>query len=103
MQYTLEQLQALGLPAVRVWDEDMLGIIQTQAEFERPLTEAELVTFMGVTEPDKANIKREYLSTIATLEQIETTVNPTNAQIIAAVKFLATTLKLLLKLVARTL
>lgn len=51
---------------------------------------------------DKAQLKAEYLNTIATLQQIEDAVNPTNGQVISAVKFLAKTLRLLLKLIARS-
>jgi len=44
---------------------------------------------------------KQYQSTLNTLGNIESAVNPTNAQLIAAVKFLANTLGLLLKLLAR--
>lgn len=54
---------------------------------------------------DEANareqIKAEYQATINTLQQIEDTQAPTNAQVIAAVKFIAKTLRLLLRLLAR--
>jgi hypothetical protein len=50
---------------------------------------------------DKTQIKSEFQATIQTLTDIENAVSPTNAQVIAAVRFLAKTLRLLLKLLAR--
>jgi hypothetical protein len=50
---------------------------------------------------DRQQLKDEYLATIAQLQNIENAVNPTNAQVIAAVKFLAKTLRLMLKLLAK--
>lgn len=50
---------------------------------------------------DKSQIRAEYQQTIDQLTTIENTVNPTNAQVIAAVKYLAKTLRLLLKIIAR--
>ena len=47
---------------------------------------------------DLKQYKDTYLSTINTLEQIENATSPTNAQVIAAIKQLAKTQKLLLKL-----
>jgi hypothetical protein len=57
----------------------------------------------AITEDKSAatEIKGTYLATITTLEQIEAAASPTNAQVIAAVKFMAKTLRLLLKLLAR--
>ena len=52
---------------------------------------------------DRAQIKAELQATITQLKAIEDAVSPTNAQVIAAVKFLARTLRLMLKLLARTL
>lgn len=51
---------------------------------------------------DKTTLKGEYIATIAQLEAIEAATSPTNAQVIAAIKFLAKTLRLLLKLIARS-
>lgn len=56
--------------------------------------------------PSNTNLqqfKTEYQSTIDQLQQIENTTSPTNAQVIAAVKFLAKTIRLMLKLLARLL
>lgn len=50
---------------------------------------------------DLNQIKNEYAATIQTLTDIENAVSPTNAQVIAAVKFLAKTVRLMLKLLAR--
>lgn len=46
-------------------------------------------------------IKAEYLNTINTLQQIEDATSPTNAQVVAAVKFLARTVRLILKIFVR--
>lgn len=46
-------------------------------------------------------VKSEYSNTITTLLTIENTVSPTNAQVIAAVKFLAKTVRLILRFLAR--
>ena len=54
-----------------------------------------------VTDQDKSQLKAEFQETITQLLSIENAVSPTNAQVIAAVKFLAKTLRLLLKLLAR--
>lgn len=50
---------------------------------------------------DKQQLKDEYLATITQLQNIENAVNPTSVQVIAAVKFLAKTLRLLLKLIVK--
>lgn len=50
---------------------------------------------------DKAQLKSEFQSIIDTLVQIENATSPTNAQVVAAVKFLARALRLLLRLLAR--
>lgn len=52
---------------------------------------------------DLDQYRTQYLSTLDTLSQIENATTPTNAQVVAAVKFLAKTLRLLLKLLARVL
>lgn len=52
-------------------------------------------------EIEVSQLKEEYQQTIDTLQQIEDAQSPTNAQVIAAVKFLAKTMRLLLKLLAR--
>lgn len=49
----------------------------------------------------RQQLRTEYLNTISQLQNIEAATSPTNAQVIAAVKFLARTLRLLLKLLAR--
>jgi len=50
---------------------------------------------------NREQIKAEYVATLATLADIENAISPTNAQVIAAVKFMAKTLRLLLKMLAR--
>lgn len=51
--------------------------------------------------PDTATVKAEYVSTMNTLDTIIGYQSPTNAQVIAAVKFLAQTLRLILRILAR--
>jgi hypothetical protein len=50
----------------------------------------------------RKQLKDEYQATLATLQQITDTASPTNAQVVAAVKFLAKTFILLLKLISRS-
>ena len=49
----------------------------------------------------RAQLRNEFQTAVDQLVQIENAVSPTNAQIIAAVKFMAKTLRLLLKLIAK--
>jgi hypothetical protein len=65
------------------------------------LTELPNTAVVIFSDPDRSQLKTEYQNTIDTLVNIENAVNPTNAQVIAGVKFLAKTLRLLLKLLAR--
>ena len=50
---------------------------------------------------DRQQLKAEYQSTIDQLQNIESAQSPTNAQVVAAVKYLAKTIRLMLKLLAR--
>jgi hypothetical protein len=54
------------------------------------------------TDTIRQQVRDEYVSTIATLESYEGYTSPSNAQVVGAVKFIAKTLKLLLKLLKRT-
>lgn len=56
---------------------------------------------LASSEQTRQQIRDQYQSTIATLEQIEAAASPTNAQVIAAVKFIAKTLRMLLKYLAK--
>lgn len=56
-----------------------------------------------VVNADKGQLKAEYVATLDSLQQIEDAISPTNAQVIAAVKFLAKTLRLVIKLFVRQL
>jgi len=51
---------------------------------------------------DRQQLRTEYQNAVTQLQDIENATNPTNAQVIAAVKFLARTLRLILKLFARS-
>jgi hypothetical protein len=77
--------------------EDQLIALFNQAET------AEEVTYFADDEADRQQLKAEYQATITQLQSIENATSPTNAQVIAAVKFLAKTIRLLLKLLARLL
>lgn len=50
---------------------------------------------------DKAQLRSEYQQTIQTLTDIEIAASPTNAQVVAAIRFLSKTIKLILKLLYR--
>jgi hypothetical protein len=98
-------LQNAGLPAISAYVNPEGKV---EATFSRGLTPTEWLLFLQLTdtprydsEIDKASLKAEYQATITQLQNIEAATNPTNAQVIAAVKFLAKTLRLLLKLLAR--
>jgi hypothetical protein len=109
----LEKLTAAGLPIASATESGEIsglpGIPMTQKqerifqdillEHFRPAEYAELL----LSRSDESQLKSEYQATIAQLQTIENATNPTNAQVIAAVKFLAKTLRLLLKLLARQL
>jgi hypothetical protein len=73
--------------------ENMLSTTQTAEEAQY------LVDYAA----DRQQLKDEYQNTITQLQSIENAVSPTNAQVVAAVKFLAKTLRLLIKLLARLL
>ena len=101
----LTNLQAAGLPVVSTNGE-------TQATFSRTLTWAEDEIYFSILDPLRAQriidhaaniatIKAEYLATLDMLTTIETTANPSTAQVIAAVKYLAGRQKIIFKLLAR--
>lgn len=100
-------LQNAGLPAT---EAHVNADGKVDATFSRGLTASEWTLFLQLTDPtrhdnetDKATLKAEFSATVLQLQNIETATTPTNAQIIAAVKFLAKTLRLILKLLARML
>lgn len=51
----------------------------------------------------RQQLQTDYQNTITQLEAIQNTASPTNAQVIAAVKYLAKTLELLIKILVRIL
>jgi hypothetical protein len=96
-----------GLPVVSATDGG-------QATFSRSLTDDEVEIYHDLRDPQRpilraeltatrVQIKAEYIATIDTLTQIENATSPTNAQVIAAVKFMAKTIRLILNLLARLL
>lgn len=105
-----EQLIAAGLPVINASEtgeitaEAMTEAQQAQMNdillnYFHPTEYADLQTYRQLIQ----QIKDEYTATLATLQQIQDTVSPTNAQVIAAVKFLAKTEQQILKLLRRTL
>jgi hypothetical protein len=95
--FTLQQLLDAGLPAVSTDGNDA----GAETQFERELTQAEWLTYLSIADPETHQRKSTYVSTVQTLTDIENAVSPTNAQVIAAMKFMAKTLRLLLKLLIR--
>lgn len=106
----LETIQAAGLPIVSVNADG------SEPRFARPLTDEEVTQYIELKlqyfdtiaynnlineRADKKQLRDEFQTTITQLQNIEAATSPTNAQVIAAVKFLARTLRLLLKLLAR--
>lgn len=95
--FTLQQLLDANLPAVSTDGNDA----EAATKFQRELTQAEWLTYLSIADPETYQRKSTYLSTVATLTDIENAASPTNAQVIAAVRFMAKTLRLLLKLLVR--
>lgn len=104
-------VQNAGLPIISVNEID-----GSDPVFSRALTDAEAQLYgelkLQYYDPTKYNellddrankqqIRDEYQATITQLQTIETTTSPTNAQVVAAVKFLAKTLRILLKFIVR--
>lgn len=97
----LTDLQVAGLPVVTATD----GV---NASFSRSLTDEETELYLDILHParieyraDRADLKAQAVTAINRLSQIETADNPTNAQIIAAVKDLAIFEKKIIKVLAR--
>lgn len=99
-----DDLIAAGLPVVSAGTN--------QATFSRALDEQETELYHDILDPsrpirraehqqDLSQLKSEYLATLQQLQQIADAQAPTNAQVIAAVKFIARTLRLILKFIAR--
>lgn len=104
-----ENLLAANLPVVSV-DEELKTITMGYMTWEQAQTYLDIVMqYFSPVEwddlvqhrADTQQLRDEYVSTITQLETIENTASPTNAQVIAAVKYLAKTIRLLLKLLAR--
>lgn len=104
-----EQLIAAGLPVIsasetgEITAEPMTDEQQQQFQdillnYFHPADFAELLVHRQLIQ----QIKAEYTATLATLQQIQDTQSPTNAQVIAAVKFLAKTDQQILKFLRRT-
>ena len=102
------ELQAAGLPVISAAENGNISMgimsMDQQAIFQDILLRYFLPSAyaeLQISKVDKQQLKDEYLATVTQLQSIEAATNPTNAQVIAAVKFLAKTLRLLLKLLAR--
>lgn len=95
--FTLQDLLNAGLPATST-DGDK------QTQFSRELSSSEWLTYLSIADANEyqfqstlTQLRNEYLDTISQLETIQNTANPTNAQVVAAVKYLAGRMELLLK------
>ena len=103
----LKTLQAAGLPATKAYEEiHDDGTSEIQAEFSTGLTAEQNNLFLSLTNPAKAeysksskDLKDEYETAPVKLQQITATQNPSNAQVIAAVKYQAKVLLLLIKII----
>lgn len=73
---------------------------QINAALASPVTQTEINYLMEFA-ADKVQVRQEYQSTIDQLQNIENATNPTNTQVVAAVKFLARTIRLMLRLLAK--
>lgn len=103
----LTEIQAAGLPIISVSEVDGSNPV-----FSVSLTEAQVNVFTDLKlshfnstaynqlladRVDIQDLKDNYSSTITTLQAQENAVNPTNAQVVTAVKHHAKVLRLLLK------
>ena len=80
--------------------DSALQTSQIESFLSTPLTVDEL-NYIEEFSVSRQALKEEYLGTISTLQQIEDTTSPTHAQVIAAVKFIAKTVRLMLKILAK--
>lgn len=111
MATLFERLTTAGLPVESASDEEGIRITPGIAlTFEQSNLLGEIVlehqdpTDYAEYLADKATrqqIRDGYLATIVQLETIENATSPTTAQVVAAVKFLAKTMRLLIKFLAR--
>lgn len=99
MPFTLQQLIDAGLPAVSTDGLDA----EANTQFSRSLTPAEWQTYLTIADPDRAAWSGEYQTALDQLDTIANYAAPTNAQVIAAVKYMAKVLRILLKIIARKL
>jgi hypothetical protein len=102
-----QELVSAGIPIDGVSSNGRIDFQITATEAQRARAQAILLAHDPVDydaidfQSYKQQIKAEYVATLATLADIENAISPTNAQVIAAVKFMAKTLRLILKLQAK--
>lgn len=98
-------LLAAGLPVVSATDG-------AQATFSRTLEDQEMETYLNILYPNRAveradfadarqMLKDQYQAAVDRLLQIENAVNPTNAQVIAAIKDIAHYERIIARILAR--
>jgi hypothetical protein len=99
--FTLQNLLDAGLPALTTD-----GIELTQ--FARELTPAEWLTYLSIADPieyqnqlDRQALKSAYQTMITRLEAIQAASNPTNAQIVQAIKDEALYIERVMKVISR--
>jgi hypothetical protein len=93
-----EQLKAANLPVLGT------AIEGTTVLFTRELTPAERDTYESIINPEwheQEQMRRSYQTTLDGLQQIVDAPTLTNAQVLTAIKFMARTLKAIVKIMAK--
>lgn len=103
-----EKLQAAGLPVISATEDGQvtMGVMtdEQRQEFQDILLEhfqASEYAELQASRINLQNLKDEYLNMIARLEQIQNAINPTNAQVIQAIKDEALYIERIMKVVRR--
>jgi len=100
-ELTIYESSALNPPIIKYISIDsILSDTQLENLFNTAETPEES-NYFASDAIDRQQLKAEYQATIDQLQNIENAQSPTNAQVVAAVKYLAKTIRLMLKLLAR--
>ena len=100
-ELTIYESSALNPPIIKYISIDsILSDTQLENLFNTAETTEES-NYFASDAIDRQQLKAEYQATIDQLQNIENAQSPTNAQVVAAVKYLAKTIRLMLKLLAR--
>ena len=107
----ITDMLAAGIPV----NQETSNEAQEEYQFTRIMSDEENLLFHRIVTPpsaeqlvieqnhktSRAEIKAQYLVALDRLTQIETAVNPTNAQVVAAIKDMAAYEKKIIKILAR--